>query len=159
MRCVRRRWRRCCARLMMAGRRRCAGKRWARWPMVASSFGRRTARWRHGRRCRKYSGAVNICRWPPVRATSQHVIAFLRRHRDEAVLIVVPRFACTLMRHRPELPLGKAWGRGELIAENCAGRIFVNVFTGEDVVVPENGRILLSRLFAAFPVAMLRSVR
>ncbi|MGC1362621.1 MAG: malto-oligosyltrehalose synthase [Silvibacterium sp.] len=90
---------------------------------------------------------------------AQHVIAFLRRRQDEAVLIAVPRFACTLMRHRPELPLGKAWGRGELIAENCAGRTFVNVFTGEEVVVPENGRILLSRLFAAFPVAMLRSVR
>ncbi len=90
---------------------------------------------------------------------AQHVIAFLRRHKDESVLIAVPRFACTLMYQRPELPLGKAWGRAELIAEESAGKRFVNVFTGEDVVVPETGRILLSRLFADFPVAMLRSAR
>jgi len=89
---------------------------------------------------------------------AQHVIAFLRKHGNDCVLVAVPRFACTLMHNRPELPLDKAWGRGELMAEGHAGRRFVNVYTGEDVVVPDDGRILLSRLFANFPVAMLRSI-
>jgi maltooligosyltrehalose synthase len=61
------------------------------------------------------------------------------------------------MRQRPELPLGKAWGDTTLVAEECAGKPLVNSFTGEDMVVPENGRIPLARLFAEFPVAMLRA--
>jgi (1->4)-alpha-D-glucan 1-alpha-D-glucosylmutase len=87
---------------------------------------------------------------------AQHVIAFLRRHEDECALIAVPRFACTLMRHRLELPLGRAWGRAELIANECAGQRLVNAFTGEEIVVPDDGRVLLSRLFADFPVAILQ---
>jgi (1->4)-alpha-D-glucan 1-alpha-D-glucosylmutase len=89
---------------------------------------------------------------------AQHVIAFSRRHGDLAVLTVVPRFACTLMRHRPELPLGGAWGKGVIIVNECAGKRLVNAFTGEEVVVPQDGRIPLAQLFAGFPVAMLQSV-
>jgi (1->4)-alpha-D-glucan 1-alpha-D-glucosylmutase len=89
----------------------------------------------------------------------QHVIAFLRRRGDENVLIAVPRFAFTLMYHRPELPLGDAWGHGELIAEQCAGMRYVNVFTGEELTVPQNGRIPLAQMFAEFPVSMLMRVR
>jgi (1->4)-alpha-D-glucan 1-alpha-D-glucosylmutase len=88
---------------------------------------------------------------------AQHVIAFLRRHGDEYILVAVPRFACTLMHQRPDLPLGRAWGSGELLAEECAGKRLVNVFTGVEMVVPEGGRIPLAQLFAHFPVAMLRS--
>jgi (1->4)-alpha-D-glucan 1-alpha-D-glucosylmutase len=87
----------------------------------------------------------------------KHVIAFLRRREEESVLVAVPRLACTLMRHKPELPLGKAWGSAVLIAEDCAGSRMVNVFSGEELVVAEDGRIPLGRLFANFPVAMLRS--
>lgn len=91
-------------------------------------------------------------------AHSQHLIAFSRRHGEECVLTAVPRFACTLMRQRAEMPLGTAWGDAALIAEACAGRRLVNVFTGEEVVVPGDGRIRLAKLFAEFPVALLRSV-
>ncbi|MGB7191699.1 MAG: malto-oligosyltrehalose synthase [Acidobacteriaceae bacterium] len=91
-------------------------------------------------------------------AHSQHVIAFLRRHEEERVLVAVPRFACTLMRQRVEMPLGSAWGDGVLIAEECAGKRLVNVFTGEEVVVADDGRIRLAELFGDFPVALLRSV-
>jgi (1->4)-alpha-D-glucan 1-alpha-D-glucosylmutase len=90
---------------------------------------------------------------------AQHVIAFVRRHADQCVLVAVPRFACTLMRQRPELPLGKAWGDTTLVMEACAGKRLVNSFTGEEVVVPENGHIPLARLFVEFPVAMLRGSR
>jgi (1->4)-alpha-D-glucan 1-alpha-D-glucosylmutase len=89
---------------------------------------------------------------------AQHVIAFLRRSADACVLVAVPRFACTLMRHRSELPLSAAWGGAELIAPECAGRRFMNICTGEELIVPVYGTIPLSRLFANFPVAVLQSV-
>jgi (1->4)-alpha-D-glucan 1-alpha-D-glucosylmutase len=85
---------------------------------------------------------------------AQHVIAFLRRYKDECVLAIVPRFACTLMHQRPELPLGRAWGSGKLIVEQCAGQRLVNVFTGEDLIVSENGEIPLAQAFAHFPVLL-----
>jgi (1->4)-alpha-D-glucan 1-alpha-D-glucosylmutase len=90
---------------------------------------------------------------------AKHVIAFARRREDECVLVAVPRFACSLMHHRAELPLGKAWGGAELFAQQCAGMRLVNVFTGEEVTVREDGRIPLAQLFVHFPVAMLRSLR
>ncbi|HTV04291.1 MAG TPA: malto-oligosyltrehalose synthase [Acidobacteriaceae bacterium] len=85
---------------------------------------------------------------------TQHVIAYLRRQGEQCVLAAVPRFACTLMRHRSELPLGNAWGEGVLLAKKCAGMHLRNAFTGEGITVPEDGRIPLARLFAHYPVAM-----
>lgn len=96
----------------------------------------------------------------PLRAEgdyAQHVIAFVRRREDECVLIAVPRFGCTLMRHRVEMPLGAAWGDGVLMAQECADMRLVNVFTDEEIMVPADGRVPLIRLFAEFPVAVLRS--
>lgn len=87
----------------------------------------------------------------------QHMVAFLRRQGEECVLAAVPRFACTLMRQRPEVPLGAAWGDTALFAQECAGRRLRNVFTGEEMVVPEDGRIRMAELFGEFPVAMMRS--
>lgn len=87
---------------------------------------------------------------------AQHVIAFLRRREGECVLVAVPRFACTLMRGRRELPLGDAWGDAELTTEQCAGKRMVNAFTGEEMIVAADGRIRLAELFGEFPVAMLR---
>lgn len=97
----------------------------------------------------------------PLRAAddyAQHVIAFMRRLGEECVLAVVPRFACTLMRHRVEMPLGEAWGDAALIVEECADMRLRNVFTDEEITVPPDGRIPLARLFADFPVALLRTV-
>lgn len=88
---------------------------------------------------------------------AQHLIAFLRRRGTECVLVAVPRFTCTLMRHRAEMPLGAAWGGGMLIAEDCAGMRLRNVFSDEEITVRPDGRVPLARLFAEFPVAMLQS--
>lgn len=86
---------------------------------------------------------------------AEHVIAFLRRRGNECALIAVPRFAYSMTHHRLELPLGKAWGGAKLMVEQCAGRRMANVFTGEELVVPDNGGIPLAQVFAHFPVAML----
>ena len=86
---------------------------------------------------------------------AQHVIAYLRRQGRQCVLVAVPRFACTLMRHRPDMPVGAAaWGNGALIAKECAGMRLRNVFTGEEFEFPADGRLPLSKLFAEFPVAL-----
>jgi (1->4)-alpha-D-glucan 1-alpha-D-glucosylmutase len=88
---------------------------------------------------------------------AQHVIAFRRRHNGRSVLVVVPRFACTLMQGKPKLPLGEAWGSATLTLPDHAGQSFTNVFTGERHTLPENGKLHLSEVFAKFPVAILRS--
>jgi (1->4)-alpha-D-glucan 1-alpha-D-glucosylmutase len=88
---------------------------------------------------------------------TQHVVAFLRRQDEDCVLVAVPRFACTLMRQRAEMPVGTAWGEMTLLAQECAGKRMRNVFTGEEMVVPEDGRIQLAELFGEFPVGLLRS--
>ena len=89
--------------------------------------------------------------------TAQHAIAFLRRHGGDQVVVVVPRFACTLMQRRATLPLGEAWGNTVLLLPEQAGAAFVNVFTEERIVVAEDGRLPLRELFRNFPVAVLRS--
>ena len=53
------------------------------------------------------------------------------------MLAVLPRFACSLMRGKPELPLRDAWGNDQLRIPVSAGARFTNVFTGESVTVTE----------------------
>jgi maltooligosyltrehalose synthase len=80
------------------------------------------------------------------------VIGFSRGGR---VLAVVPRLAYTLMNGKTRLPLGHAWGRGELVVPEMAGAALENVFTGELVRVEADGRLPLRTVFAEFPVALL----
>jgi (1->4)-alpha-D-glucan 1-alpha-D-glucosylmutase len=86
----------------------------------------------------------------------EHVIAFERRDSatGTSVLVVLPRFASTLMRGKLQLPLGDAWGKDLLLIPGSADATYRNVFTGETVKVT-NGAVALSTLFAQFPVAML----
>ena len=53
----------------------------------------------------------------------EHVIAFLRRDQTtgRSVVVVLPRFACTLMRGKVQLPLGEGLGEGSAPAAGCAG--------------------------------------
>ena len=82
---------------------------------------------------------------------AQHAVAFVR---GRAVLAVVPRFSYTLMDGRPQMPLGDAWGSGELMVPEMAGAALENVFTGTVVRVGLDGRLPLRAVFAAFPVAL-----
>jgi (1->4)-alpha-D-glucan 1-alpha-D-glucosylmutase len=90
----------------------------------------------------------------PVEATkdhAEHVIAFAR---GREALAVAPRFAFTLMEGRPQMPLGDAWGNGELVVPEMAGAALENVYTGGCVRVGPDGRLPLRTVFAAFPVAL-----
>ncbi len=88
----------------------------------------------------------------------EHVIAFQRRDAStgKTLLVVLPRFACTLMRGKVQLPLGDAWGKDEIRVPASAGKSFRNVFTGETVTVTDEG-IPLSTVFASYPVAVFVS--
>ena len=88
----------------------------------------------------------------------QHVVAFLRRDPVTArsLLAVLPRFACTLMKVKLDLPLGEAWGNDRVRIPVPSGTTYRNLFTGETVAVAEDG-LLLSSIFASFPVALLLS--
>ena len=89
----------------------------------------------------------------------ENVIAFLRRDpaSERSVLAVLPRFACTLMRGKLELPLGEAWGKDQLRVPVSPGTRYTNVFTGESVTVTEQGTLPLSSLLDVYPVALLVS--
>jgi (1->4)-alpha-D-glucan 1-alpha-D-glucosylmutase len=85
-------------------------------------------------------------------ARAEHVLALARAKR---VIAAVPLFACTLMKHKPALPLGPVWGGDVLQATDFAGAELENVFTGERLRVPGDGRLPLAEVFAQFPVALL----
>jgi hypothetical protein len=55
---------------------------------------------------------------------------------------------------KARLPLGSAWGCGEVVVEEMAGALVENVFTGERIAVGQDGRIALKALFAEFPVGL-----
>jgi (1->4)-alpha-D-glucan 1-alpha-D-glucosylmutase len=88
----------------------------------------------------------------------EHVIAFQRRDpaTGRSVVAVLPRFACTLMKGKVQLPLGEAWGKDRLLLPVTAGTRYRNVFSDESVVVTEEG-LGLSAVFATYPVALLIS--
>lgn len=76
-----------------------------------------------------------------------NVCSFVRRHRDDAVLVAVPRQVASLVKPGI-LPIGAVWRDATLAA---SGR-WRNLFTGEE---HEGPQIALSRLFATFPMAVL----
>jgi (1->4)-alpha-D-glucan 1-alpha-D-glucosylmutase len=87
----------------------------------------------------------------------ENVIAFSRRDPagQRTVLAVMPRFACTLMRGKTELPLKDAWGKDQLRIPLPSGTRFTNFFSGESVTVTEEQTLPLSALLNIFPVALL----
>lgn len=90
----------------------------------------------------------------PVEVTrdcADNVIALLRGSR---VLAVVPRLAYSWMQGRPELPLGNAWGQGELVIPQLVGASVQDIFTGAMLRIGEDGRLPLRSVFAEFPVAI-----
>jgi (1->4)-alpha-D-glucan 1-alpha-D-glucosylmutase len=89
----------------------------------------------------------------------ENLVAFLRRDpaSERSVLAVLPRFACTLMRGKLELPLGEAWGKDQLRIPVAYGTRFTNVFSGESLTVPEQQNLPLSAILATYPVALLVS--
>jgi (1->4)-alpha-D-glucan 1-alpha-D-glucosylmutase len=100
--------------------------------------------------------------YTPLEVAGEHqenVIAFLRRDpaSQRSVLAVIPRFACTLMRSKTELPLKDAWGKDQLRIPLPPGTRLANYFSGESITVTEEQSLPLSTLLNIFPVALLIS--
>ncbi|HSY47588.1 MAG TPA: malto-oligosyltrehalose synthase [Thermoanaerobaculia bacterium] len=76
-----------------------------------------------------------------------NVCAFVRRHGDDAVLVVVPRLIAGLVKPG-KFPIGEVWGEASL---PVIGK-WRNVFTGEEHSGPS---LALRDVFARFPVAVL----
>jgi (1->4)-alpha-D-glucan 1-alpha-D-glucosylmutase len=85
----------------------------------------------------------------------ENVIAYMRGDANRNVIVVLPRFACSLMKGKPDLPLGSAWGNDQVKVPVAAGERYKNVFTGETVVIPEKQTLPLSALLGSFPIALL----
>jgi (1->4)-alpha-D-glucan 1-alpha-D-glucosylmutase len=85
-------------------------------------------------------------------AAEQQVIAHARQYEGKAVIVAVPRFACSTMRGEIALPLGKAWKDWTLSLPSELQGIYRNIFTGETVKM--EGALQLAQVFASFPVAV-----
>ncbi len=83
-----------------------------------------------------------------------HVIAHARQHQGTSILVMVPRFACSLMKGKAELPTGNAWHDWKLPLPTEMQGKFRNIFTGE-LVTMASQELALSEVFASFPVAVL----
>jgi len=91
----------------------------------------------------------------------QNALAFLRQDRAtrQSVVIVAPRFACSLAQAKMHLPLADMWGDAMLSLPDQTPMQFTNIFTGTELQADEGGRLKLHDIFADFPVAMLANKR
>ncbi len=87
----------------------------------------------------------------------RHVIAYARSSGRRHAIAVTPRLSYTLMKGLMQPPLGRAWDRAYIeIPPEISGRLR-NVFTGEELAIGSEGRLLCGEVFSAFPVALLVS--
>ena len=83
-----------------------------------------------------------------------HVVAFARVHKAEAIVVAAPRLSYTLMKGREEPPIGAVWGDSELsLPPESIGKQLRNIFTGE--IFPACKSLLCREVFATFPLALL----
>jgi len=86
----------------------------------------------------------------------QHVCAFMRIYKREALLVAVPRFT-TAIAEAGSFPLGaNIWGKSRLNLPPGGARQWTNILTGERIKSGAGAQaILLSNIFSQFPVALL----
>lgn len=90
----------------------------------------------------------------------QHVIAFARILEREIAVVVVPRFAFTLVNElkieEPRAPLAADWGNTQIVLPpQTANAMFHNQFTGETLQASREHSLLCSEVLSRFPVALL----
>jgi (1->4)-alpha-D-glucan 1-alpha-D-glucosylmutase len=85
----------------------------------------------------------------------ENLISFMRSNGERSLVALMPRFAYTLMKGQPALPLGNAWGESRLHLPDLKGKTLRNVFTDERISVEDDGVIRLSEALAHYPVAIL----
>ena len=76
-----------------------------------------------------------------------NIVAFIRHHKDDAVVVVVPRLLANLVKPGT-FPIGEIWGDASIRISGS----WRNVFTQENL---PGDPIALRSLFNRFPVAVL----
>ncbi len=92
-------------------------------------------------------------------AKSEHLCAFARIWRDQAIVSVAPRWFSRLTSDRHPDPLGPGIWADTWIETPSAGQEYINVLTGEPVVTEQReGKPYFSAgmLFTRFPVVLLK---
>ncbi len=109
---------------------------------------------------REYPQLFQKGTYVPLESTekNQHLCAFARIHeehgRKEAVIVVVPRLAYTLMAGKAMPPLGDAWGNASITLPEGTGNEFRNVFTDQKLQAADHS-LACRELFHSLPVAVL----
>jgi (1->4)-alpha-D-glucan 1-alpha-D-glucosylmutase len=88
----------------------------------------------------------------------EHVCAFMRAYKRDALLVAVPRFT-TAIAEAGKFPVGTSiWGKSRLDLPAGRERRWANVLTGEQIKSAPGARtLLLSGVWSQFPVALLYS--
>lgn len=88
----------------------------------------------------------------------EHVCAFLRTYKKEALVVAAPRFT-TALTSAGEFPTGtRTWRKNKLRFTQRLKSQWCNVVTGEKLTLAGGPReVLLSTIFGQFPVALLYS--
>ncbi len=108
---------------------------------------------------RQFAEAFRQGSYTPLAVSGKHpekVIAFLRTHNNQRILVVAPRFPARLL-PKGGWPFGEAvWGDTALnLSGETDGLTWTNIFTGERVKASE--KVNLAQLFKQFPVVVLTS--
>ena len=83
----------------------------------------------------------------------EHLCAFVRAHKTEAVLIVVPRLIATLLGGEPAIPDTNTWGDTRLVLpKSVAGRQMKNILTNEEVDAKQD--ISPGQILNTWPIAL-----
>jgi (1->4)-alpha-D-glucan 1-alpha-D-glucosylmutase len=111
---------------------------------------------------REHPGLFSTGAYVPLELTgiaAEHAFAFLRNQRAAHALVVVPRLLTRLLSPVVSLPLGTAvWGDTRVLLPPGGARFYRNLFTGERLTATDRegqSGLLLSRIFAHFPAALL----
>ena len=111
-----------------------------------------TRRLLHFRQARDFTGRAGYQRVEVEGAKAANVFAFQRAHRDEAMLVVVPRLTCGF---GGALPIRDAWGNTILRPPDQPDASAWRCQLGGQVVQSRGGTLALSDLTARLPVAVL----
>jgi (1->4)-alpha-D-glucan 1-alpha-D-glucosylmutase len=87
----------------------------------------------------------------------RHVLAFLRRHGGQSLLVLVPRLTVGLV-SPPDMPVGDVWGETELILPEDAPRQYRDLLGGRrsaSAGLLEDGRAKIKAVLADHPVSVL----
>jgi len=89
---------------------------------------------------------------------ADHVISCARHAGMAWIIAVAPRFPAALSKSAGP-PIGRgAWADTELSFPATAPRNWSNLFTGENLELPETGRAPLAAILRSFPVALLTAL-